>query len=309
MHLGVEGLEGRIVLAAGIAHDRTSRILSIVGSAGNDVIDGGVGDDSLQAGAGNDMLNGDAGRDQLVGGAGLDREVDAQDRFADCDTDGDGFYNDYDTLDILYESPGSPSAYADDATVAPIIAAVAAEVRGLLQIPADDAGLRVRVARDRFGDFVTGTWRYLTPDRIQVWGRWASPATKPAQVNAFVQYSYTGPYSGNFADYTNPANYVISDESRVYANSTNGPLTFVSWLPGRPANFYFPALSPQAVEPLRVALGSMPNFTNVGDSFSGDFATSPGLPGVRPVVGLLRTVNQVSRPARTQLQARPAASI
>jgi hypothetical protein len=276
------------------------------GGTGDDMLDGGAGNDSLQAGDGNDMLNGDVGRDQLVGGDGLDREVDLQDRFADGDDDGDGFDNDYETLDILYESPGSASAYADDATVAPIIASVSADVRGLLQIPTDDAGLRVRVARDRFGALVTGTWRYLTPDRIQVWGRWAYPESDPAQLNAFVQYSYTGPYSGNIADYTNPANYVISVESRIYANSAGGPLTLVSWLPGRPANFYFTALNPQAVEALRVALGSMPNVTNTGDSFSGDFSTSAGLPGVRPVVGLLRTVNQLSRTASAQLRARPA---
>lgn len=394
-HLGVEGLEGRIVLAAGIGHDRGSRVLSIVGSAGNDVADvrqqganlvvslasaagrvsrtvpaaqvsrvvftglagndtftnqtaipcradggagadvlrggqgadeliggdgndrlmgnagndelqGGAGDDSLQAGAGDDMLNGDVGRDQLVGGDGLDREVDPQDRLMDGDDDGDGYDNGYEVLDILYESPGSTSAYADDATVAPIIAAVSADVRALLQLPADDAGLRVRVARDRFGSFVTGVWRYLTPDRIQVWGRWAYPESHPSQLNAFAQYGYTGPYSGTIADYTNPANYVISEERRIYANSGKGPLTFVSWLPGRPANFYFTALNPQAVDALRAALGSMPNFTNSGDSFSGDFSTAPGLPGVRLVVDLLRTVNQLSRPGFAQPRARSA---
>ena len=80
----------------------------------------------------------------------------------------------------------------------------------------------------------------------------------------------------------------------------------MSWLPGRPANFYFTALNPQAVDALRVALGSMPNFTNTGDSFSGDFSTAPGLPGVRPVVDLLRTVNQLSRTVSAQLPARPA---
>jgi hypothetical protein len=253
------------------------------------------------------MLNGDAGRDQLLGGDGLDREVDPQDRLADGDDDGDGFDNGYEVLDILYESPGSESAYADDATVAPIIASVAGNVRGLLQIPADDAGLRVRVARDRFGGLVTGVWRYLTPDRIQVWGRWAYPEADPSQLNAFAQYRYTGPYSGDVADYTNPANYVISEESRVYANSGNGPLTFVSWLPGRPANFYFTALNPQAIDALRAALGAMPNFTNYGDTFSGDFSTAPGLPGVLPVVDLVRTVNRLSRPAAAFQPARPTA--
>lgn len=294
----IRGEDGSDMLLGGIGND------AITGGGGNDELQGGVGDDSLRADDGDDMLNGDAGRDQLVGGDGLDREMDPQDRLTDGDDDGDGYDNGYEVLDILYESPGSASAYADDASVAPIITGVSADVRTLLQLPADDAGLRVRVARERFGTFVTGVWRYLTPDRIQVWGRWAYPESDPSQLKAFVQYSYTGPYSGNMDDYTNPANYVISEESRIYANSGKGPLTFVSWLPGRPANFYFTALNPQAVDALRAALGSMPNFTNIGDSFSGDFSTAPGLPGVRPVVDLLRTVNQLSRTVSTSAKAR-----
>ncbi|MFN9367958.1 MAG: calcium-binding protein [Planctomycetia bacterium] len=296
----VRGEDGSDMLLGGIGNDL------IAGGGGNDELQGGSGDDSLQAGDGNDMLNGDVGRDLLVGGAGLAREVDQQDRFAEGVDDGDGFDHDYESLDILYELPGSASAYADDATVAPIIASVSADVRSLLQISSDDDGLRVRVARDRSGTLVTGTWRYLTPDRIQVWGRWAYPESDPAQLNAFVRYSYTGPYSGNVADYTDPANYVISEESRVYANTADGPLTFVSWVAGRPANFYFTSLNPRAVEALREAFGSMPSFTNTGNSFSGDFSTAPGLPGVRPVVDLLRTERQLSRTLSTRPRALPA---
>lgn len=245
----LSGGVGNERLMGGVGRDR------VHGEDGTDDMRGGAGDDSLKAGAGNDMLNGDAGRDQLVGGDGLDREVDPQDRFADGDDDdggdGDGFDNDHETLDILHESPGSVSAYADDTAAAPIIASVSADVRGLLQIPADDAALRVRVSRDRFGALVTGTWRYLTPDRIQVWGRWAYPESDRSKLNAFAQYSYTGPSSGNIADSTNPANYVMSEERRVYANSAVGPLTFVSWLLGRPANFCFTALNPQTGESQR----------------------------------------------------------
>ena len=283
------GDDGTDLVRGGAGNDQ------LHGGVGNDDLLGGTGDDSLQAGDGNDLLDGELGRDQLVGGDGLDRELDPQDRLADGDDDGDGFDNGYELLDILYESPGTVSGYADDAEAAAIIASVSAEVRRLLQLPADDAGLRVRVARNQFGEFVTGLWRYLTPDRIQVWGRWAQPASDPTQVNAFVQYSYTGPYSGNMADYTDPANYVISSENRIYANSSTGPLWFVSWLPGTAANFYFSSLNPRAIDALRESLGSLPNFTNVGDSFSFDLSTSPGLPGVRRVVDVLRIVNQVSR--------------
>jgi len=296
----ISGEDGHDMLLAGGGNDRIS------GGGGHDDLHGGAGDDSLLAGPGNDMLDGDVGSDQLVGGEGFDQEVDPQDRFTDGDDDGDGYDNDYPHLDILFESPGNVSAYADDATVAPIIDAVAADVRGLLQLPADDAGLRVRVARERFGTLVTGTWRYLTPDRIQVWGRWAYPESDPSQLNAAAQYSYKGPYSGDIDDYSNPANYVLSEERRVYANSARGPLNFVSWLPERPANFFFSALNPQAIEALRLALGSMPNFTNRGDTFSGDFSSSPGLPGVLPVVELVRTVNELSGNALAQPPSRPA---
>lgn len=302
----VLGGDGSDMLLGGSGNDM------IIGDKGNDELLGGTGLDSLRAGEGDDRLDGEIGRDELVGGAGLDREIDRQDRFADGDDDGDGFDNDHELIDILYESPDGPSAYADDATVAPIIAFVATEVRAGLQLPADDAGLRVRVAREPFAALVTGTWRYLTPDKIQVWGKWAYPASDPARLNVFANYVYTGPYSGNIADYTDPANYVISEERRIVANAANGPLVFVSWLPGRPAGFAFTALGaqatgfPPAIEALRAAFGSWPGFTTSGDSFAADFSTAPGLPGVRPVVDLLRTVRQVDRAWSAQLRGRPA---
>jgi Ca2+-binding RTX toxin-like protein len=284
---------------------------SLWGGLGNDELYGGAGTDALRGEKGNDQFDGGTGRDQLVGGDGLDMEVDTGDRFADGDTDGDGFDNDYDSMDILYESPGNPPAYADDATVAPIIAAVDGEVRNFLEISAADTGLRVRVQANQFGDRVTGVWRYLTPDKIQVWGKWAYPASDPSQVSLAVQWSYAGPYSGNPADYSNPANYVISEESRVYAGFLNGPTTFVNWLPGTPANFTYFAANEQAtgfatpIEGLRTALASVPNFTNSGDSFSGDLSASPGLPGVQPVLDVLRTINRVTRASRPRPSPRP----
>lgn len=104
-------------------------------------------------------------------------EVDTGDRFADGDIDGDGYDNDYDYMDILYEAPSNPPAYADDAPAAPI-------------------------------------------------------------------------------------------------------------------------------EALKAALSSVPNFTNGGDSFSGDLSASPGLPGVQSVLDVLRTINRVTRASRQQLAPR-----
>ena len=298
---------------------------SMWGGAGNDMLDGGAGNDALQGEKGNDWFDGGAGRDKIVGGEGMDMEVDTGERFADGDTNGDGYDNDYDSMDILYEAPSNPPAYADDASAAPIIAAVDGQVRNFLSIAAADSGLRVRVQINdgtvtqpgRFGDRVTGVWRYLTPDKIQVWGKWSYPASDPSQVNLAVQWSYSGPLLpaeqvllGDVADYLNPANYSISEESRVHAGSLNGPNMFIGWLPGTPASFSYFAPNEQAtgfpapIEGLKAALASVPNFTNSGDSFSGDFSASPGLPGVQPVLDVLRTINRVTRASRQQPASR-----
>ena len=329
----INGGEGNDAAWGGIGNDQISGGVGndkVYGDAGTDSLSGGDGNDQLSGGAGNDALEGEKGNDWFDGGVGkdninggedLDREVDKGDSFVDGDTDGDGFDNDHDYMDILYEVPGNPRAYADDnsATAAPIIANVAGKVRELLKITAADSGLRVRMQINdgtvtepgRWGDRVTGVWRYLTPDKIQVWGKWSYPASDPSQVNPAVQWRYGGPLlsaeqvlSGDVSDYLNPANYSISEESRLHANYLNGPLTFINWLPGKSADFYYVAPDEQAtgfqapIEALNTALSSFPNFTNNGNSFSGDFSTSPGLPGVQRVLDLLRTINKITLDAR-----------
>jgi hypothetical protein len=115
----------------------------------------------------------------------------------------------------------------------------------------------------------------MTPDKIQVWARWCYPSADVAQLKTFVQYQYKGPYSGNIADYTNPANYLVSEENRLYAGYLSGATTFISWLPGERVGFFYSAPNEQAtgfpapIEPLTAAIGSLPNFANIGDSFQG----------------------------------------
>ncbi len=62
----VNGTAGNDVLYGGSTND------SISGLGGNDVLYGGAGNDSLYGGTGNDTLSGDAGSDQLFGGTGND---------------------------------------------------------------------------------------------------------------------------------------------------------------------------------------------------------------------------------------------
>lgn len=299
---GVFGEDGDDVLHGGGEND------AVIGGKGGDELFGGPGSDSLDAGEGDDRLDGERGSDRLVGGDGLDREVDVQDRFVDGDDDGDGFDNDYDYADILSEN-GNPSAYAADATVAPIIEAVSARLGQVLGIAADDPGLRVRVAREQFGELVTGTWRYLTPDKIQVWAKWCYPAADPTRVELFAQYQYVGPFTGDIADYTDPANYVLSEESRLYAGYLSGATMFVGWIAGAAAGFSYSAPGEQAtgfpapIGPLGDALASLPTVEIVGETFHGTFSAAPGFQGVQPVLDLLRTINRVNRTWYARLRA------
>jgi len=248
----------------------------------------------------------------------VDTDGDASANGLDGDVDGDGLANNSDpdmhgTGDIndVFQLAGSEEAYAADASVASTIAYVSGQIRQKLQIPATDQGLRVRVNPVPFGSFVTGVWRYLSSDNIQVWGKWCYPLDDPAGLNIATQYSYGGPLSGNPADYVNPANYSISEESRVYSGYPGGGGTFVSWLPQQPADFYFSVPGEQATgfappyQPLVNALASLPNFTSDQQylSFSGNLGTSPGLPSLQPLINLQRTVMQVSRAWYGQLEA------
>ena len=59
------------VVQAGLRFD-VQPPMNLVGTAGNDTLNGGVGNDTLNGGAGNDMLDGKAGADTMVGGTGND---------------------------------------------------------------------------------------------------------------------------------------------------------------------------------------------------------------------------------------------
>lgn len=282
------------------------------GGDGGDVLLGGLGIDTLAGGENDDWLDGGVDGDRLLGEGGLDRESDPDDGFADGDADGDGYDDDYDAWDILYEIPGNPSAYADDATVGPILASVRAELVRVLGISTDDPGLRVRAQNGQFGNFVTGVWRYLTPDKIQVWAKWVYPVDTPSQLSLFAQYFYTGPYSGNIADYTNPENYGLSPENRLYvgyivATSVQSPSVIasrpginVNWLPDQAVSVNYLAVSKEytgfapPLERLRSALQSMPNYFNAGDSFTVELSTEPGFQGLQPILDLLRSISAIN---------------
>ena len=276
-------------------------------------------------------IDGDGQTDGARGEADIDGDGTANG--LDADIDGDGLANNSDpdidgtgledtALDILYEAPGNPRAYANDAAVASIISFVGAEVRKALQIPANDTGLRVRVQINygtvdqpgKFGGRITGVWRHFTSDRNQLWARWRYPANDPSQLKIFVNYEYVGPYRNNPMDFAEPANYAVSEENRLYAGYSStaaelsvtriasSPNVFIYWLPGQPVEFFYTAphswetgLNPP-YDALRAALGGYPNFTSNAAylDFSADLSTSANFQGVQPILGLLRTIRQVN---------------
>jgi hypothetical protein len=278
------------------------------------------------------------GDNLLDGGSGeFDIDGDGSANGLDGDVDGDGLANNSDpdmhgtgVLNDIFA--GADEAYAPDASAASTIAFVSAEVRRRLQIPASDTGLRVRVSANPFGSLVTGVWRYLSPDNIQVYAKWSYPANNPAEIQIAAIYRYSGPYSGNPADYTNPAYYSISEESRVYSQYPGGGINFVSWVPQQPAGFYFGAIfqtytsipsslatggfyygtasgEPSDFTPpyqtLVNALSAYPNLTSDPQylTFSGNLGSAPGLPNLQPLIKLQRTVMQVSRTWYGRLEA------
>jgi hypothetical protein len=273
--------------------------------------------DALADNAANETdIDGDGLADGVAGE--VDTDGDASANGLDGDVDGDGLANNSDAdmngtgvINDYFQTVGD-AAYAPDASVASTIAFVSGEVRRILQIPATDNGLRVRVSAYQFGTWVYGDWRYLSADNIQVYASWAHPSSDSSQLKVFIKWQYTGPHSGIFEDYTNPANYVISEENRLSAQYPGGGFTFIGWVPPEPTGFYFSAPNEQATgfappyEKLRAALRSYPNFSSSPQylDFSGSLVSTPGFPGVQPIINLQRTIMQVSRAWYGQQEAR-----
>ena len=210
----------------------------------------------------------------------------------------------------IFLGAGSDEAYVADASVADTIARVETELRKALKISATEPGLRVRVQKGAFLGATVGLWRYLSPDNIQVWARWILPTNTSSGLKLFAQYHYTGPYSGDSAEFFNPANYAISEESRLAVQDTNIGFggQIASWTPGRPVNFWtfltreVPGGSTFTVESLTAEFAPLTNLSVNGDGFgeqyftvSADLTTSPEFPGLQPFLDTQRTLRRIAK--------------
>jgi hypothetical protein len=220
----------------------------------------------------------------------------------------------------IFLGAGSDEAYVADASVADTIAQVETELRKALKISATEPGLRVRAQKGAFLGATVGLWRYLSPDNIQVWARWILPTNTSSGLKLFAQYQYTGPYSGDSAEFFNPANYAISEESRLYVQDTNigvGGQT-ASWTPGRPVNFWtfltreVPGGSTFTVESLTAEFAPLTNLSVNGDGFgeqyftvSADLTTSPEFPGLQPILDTQRTLRRIAKEGTRKITSVP----
>ena len=252
------------------------------------------------------------GDNLLDGGRGeVDTDGDGSANGLDGDVDGDGLANDSDAdmygtgvINDYFQIADENGLYASDASAASTIAFVSAEVRRSLQIPASDTGLRVRVSANPLGSYVTGVWRYLTPDNIQVFAQWCYPLNNPAAINIAFLYG----------------NNEIAEECGVYSQYLGGAITGATWMPQQPASFLLgiyngtpaslagkpPSDFTTLYQTLVNALSAYPNLTPNPEylNFSGNFGSAPGLPNLQPLIKLQRTVMQVSRAWYGQQEAR-----
>jgi hypothetical protein len=218
----------------------------------------------------------------------------------------------------IFLGAGSDEAYVADASVADTIAQVETELRKALKISATEPGLRVRVQKGAFLGATVGLWRHLSPDNIQVWARWILPTNTSSGLKFFAQYQYTGPYSGDSAEFFNPANYAISEESRLYVQDTNIGGQIASWTPGRPVNFWtlltreVPGGSTFTVESLTAEFAPLTNLSVNGDAYgdkyftvSADLTTSPEFPGLQPILDTQRTLRRIAKEGTRKITSVP----
>ena len=222
-------------------------------------------------------------------------------------------------LNDIFAWPGSDEAYVDDASVADIISNVSAAVRSTLKISETDPGLRVRVQKGWGDDVIGGTWRYLSSDNTQVNASWTYPSDNPAELSLFTDYTYTGPHPGDVSEYTDPANYAISEERRLNALNWQTGLIFVSWLPGTAPSFStflssdLPISSTFSAESLKAEFSFLPKFEvyplqDAGNSFSisGDLSASIDFPGVETILQVQRTIIKVATEGARPVGVEPA---
>lgn len=168
----VERLETRVAMAAGITLDRSTHTISIIGTAGNDTAQVRQNGSNVvvalttPSGRFNPTYRANTvSRINFSGLAGNDnfQNLTALPSRADGGSGTDTLRGGRATDERL-GGDGNDQLFGD---------------------ADNDPGFRVRVQNGQFGNLVTGVWQYMTPDKIQIWAKWAYPANDPSQLKDF----------------------------------------------------------------------------------------------------------------------------
>jgi len=225
-------------------------------------------------------------------------------------------------FDIL-ELTGGDDTYVADASVADTLSRVEGELRTLLKISATQPGLRLRLRKPSIPGWVTGLWRYLSADNLQVWAQWAYPSNDPSALNLLATDRFIPGEVTDDAQLLDPANLTIGEERQVYVWDTTLQGLAATWKPGRPLNFSATvtrdatAGSGLSVEAIQAALGRYPNLEVSASeglpsyfAFTADFQASLEFPGLQPILDVQRALQALAKlgapaPGTTPPPARP----
>ena len=225
-------------------------------------------------------------------------------------------------LDII-ELTGGDEVFVPDAPVADTLSRVEDELRTLLKISATEPGLRLRLRKPSIPGWVTGLWRYLSADHLQVWAQWAYPSNDPSALNLLATDRFIPGEVTDDAPLFDPANLTIGEERQVYVWDDDFQGLAATWKPGRPLNFSATvtrdatAGSGLSVETIRAALGRYPNLEISASegipsyfAITADFQAALEFPGLQPVLDAKRALQALARlgapaPGTTPPPARP----
>jgi len=205
-------------------------------------------------------------------------------------------------FDIL-DMTGGDDVFLADAPVADTLSRVEGELRTLLKISATEPGLRLRLRKPSIPGWVTGLWRYLSADNLQVWAQWAYPSNDPSALNLLATDRFIPGEVTDDAQLLDPANLTIGEERQVYVWDTTLQGLAATWKPGRPLNFSATvtrdatAGSGLSVEAIQAALGRYPNLEVSASeglpsyfAFTADFQASLEFPGLQPILDVQRAL-------------------
>ena len=222
-------------------------------------------------------------------------------------------------LDII--DLAGDEVYVPDASVADTLSRVEGELRTFLKISATEPGLRLRLRKPFAAGWVSGTWRYLSADNLQVWAMWAYPSNNPSALNFLATDRFIPTELTDEAQLRDPANFTIGEDRQLSVWDADFNISAASWNPGRPLSFSATlahdgtAGSSLSVEKIKAALGSYPNLEIVSSEanpsyfgISGDYQTSSEFPGLQLILDLKRTLQALAKLAAAPAGTTPAAT-